>query len=74
MNQNTNYNRFNLSQYIDVQNVRVIALKVEHKESARITLSQVLPEFKISVLTEAIVRSKNSSHTEVTAWLMQQFQ
>jgi Uma2 family endonuclease len=59
---------------VDVQNVRVIAFKIENKGSMRITLSQVLPELKISILTEALQRTRSSNHTEVGAWLLQQFQ
>jgi Uma2 family endonuclease len=59
---------------VDVQNVRVIAFKIENEGSMRITVSQVLPELKISILTEALQRTRSSNHTEVGAWLLQQFQ
>ncbi|GAB4226925.1 MAG: Uma2 family endonuclease [Stanieria sp.] len=59
---------------IDVQNVRVIAFKIENEGSTRITVSQVLPKLKISILNEALQRSRNSNHTEVGAWLLAQFQ
>jgi Uma2 family endonuclease len=59
---------------VDVQNVRVIAFKIENEGSIRITVSQVLPELKISILTEALQRTRSSNHTEVGAWLLQQFQ
>lgn len=59
---------------VDVQNVRVIAFAIENEGSRRITESQVLTGLKIEILTEALQRSRNSNHTEVGRWLMQQFQ
>ena len=59
---------------IDVQNVRVIAFAIEDAGSKRITESKVLTGLKIKILTEALQRSRNSNHTEVGSWLMQQFQ
>ena len=59
---------------VDVQNVRVIAFAIEDAGSKRITESKVLTGLKIEVLTEALQRSRNSNHTEVGSWLMQQFQ
>ena len=59
---------------VDVQNVRVIAFAIEDAGSKRISESKVLTGLKIEVLTEALQRSRNSNHTEVGSWLMQQFQ
>ena len=59
---------------VDVQNVRVIAFAIEDAGSKRITESKVLTGLKIKILTEALQRSRNSNHTEVGSWLMQQFQ
>ena len=59
---------------VDVQNVRVIAFAIEDAGSKRITESKVLAGLKIEILTEALQRSRNSNHTEVGSWLMQQFQ
>ena len=59
---------------VDVQNIRVIAFAMENGGSRRIAESQVLTGLKIEILTEALQRSRNSNHTEVGAWLMQQFQ
>jgi Uma2 family endonuclease len=59
---------------VDIQNVRVIAFQIENKGSTRIAVSQILPELKISLLNEALQRTRSSSHTEVGAWLLQQFQ
>ena len=59
---------------VDVRNVRVIAFAIEDAGSKRITESKVLTGLKIEILTEALQRSRNSNHTEVGTWLMQQFQ
>ena len=59
---------------VDVQNVRVIAFAIENEGSKRIKESQVLTGLKIEILTKALQRSRNSNHTEVGTWLMEQFQ
>ena len=59
---------------VDVQNVRVIAFAIENEGSRRIKKSQVLTGLKIEILTEALQRSRNSNHTEVGSWLLEQFQ
>ncbi len=58
---------------VDVQNIQVIAFKIENEGSRRITQSQVLPGLEIKILTEALNRSRHSNHTEVGAWLLKQF-
>ena len=59
---------------IDVQNINLIALAVKDGGSKRITESQVLPGLKFEILTEALQKSRNTNHTEIGSWLMQQFQ
>ena len=59
---------------VDVQNVRVIAFAIEDGGSKRISKSGVLTGLKIEILTEALIRSRTSNHTEVASWLMRQFQ
>lgn len=70
------YEELQIAEYwvVDVQNVRVIAFKIEDRGSRRITESQILSGLNIEILTEALQRSRNSNHTEVGAWLLQQFQ
>ena len=70
------YEDLGIAEYwiIDVQNVQVIAFKIENQGSKRIQESQVLPGLEIKILTEALQRSRNSNHTTVSSWLMQQFQ
>ena len=70
------YEDLQIAEYwvVDVQNVRVIAFAIRDRGSQRIGESHVLKGLKIAVLTEALQRSRNSNHTEVGTWLMQQFQ
>ncbi|HHP7229758.1 MAG TPA: Uma2 family endonuclease [Xenococcaceae cyanobacterium] len=70
------YEDLGIAEYwiVDVQNVRVIAFKIENAGSKRISESQVLPGLEIKRLTEALQRSRSSNHTEVSNWLLQQFQ
>lgn len=59
---------------VDVQNVRVLAFAIADGGSKRIAESQVLTGLKIDILNEALRLSRNSNHTEVGKWLLQQFQ
>ncbi|VEP15811.1 conserved hypothetical protein [Hyella patelloides LEGE 07179] len=54
--------------------MQVIAFEIVDNGSKRITKSEVLSGLEINILTEALQRSRNSNHTEVGAWLLQQFQ
>ena len=58
---------------IDVQNVNVIAFAIKDGGSKRITESQLLTGLKFEILTEALQRSRNTNHTEIGTWLMEQF-
>jgi len=42
--------------------------------SHRIRVSQVLPDLEISLLEEALRRTRHSSHSQVGAWLLGRFQ
>ncbi|NJK58830.1 MAG: Uma2 family endonuclease [Pleurocapsa sp. SU_5_0] len=70
------YEDLEIAEYwvVDVQNVKVIAFAIKDGGSKRIAESQVLTGLKIETLTAALQRSRNSNHTEVGSWLMQQFQ
>lgn len=59
---------------LDVQNVRIIPFAIESGGSRRITESQVLPGLKISVLEEALRRSRSTDQSQVGAWLLAEFQ
>jgi Uma2 family endonuclease len=70
------YEDIGIAEYwvVDVGNVNVIAFAIEDNGSRRIAESQVLTGLKIKILTAALQQSRNSNHTEVGSWLMQQFQ
>lgn len=59
---------------VDIQNIKVIAFAMEDGGSKRIAESQILEGLKFNILTEVLQRSRNTNHTEVGRWLMQQFQ
>jgi Uma2 family endonuclease len=59
---------------IDVKNANIIAFNILELGSVRITESQVLPGLKMSVLIEALARSRNTNQTQVGQWLMSEFQ
>jgi Uma2 family endonuclease len=69
------YEDLEIAEYwvVDVGNVNVIAFAIKDTGSKRIAESQVLTGLKIEILTAALQRSRNSNHTEVGSWLMQQF-
>ncbi|WP_035800334.1 Uma2 family endonuclease [Crocosphaera chwakensis] len=59
---------------VDVKNVNIIAFKIEDKGSKRITQSLVLPGLEINSLVQALQKSRETNHSEVSRWLLQQFQ
>ena len=59
---------------VDVQGVNILAFQMEDKGSRRITQSQVLPDLEINVLVEALRKSREINHSEVSRWLLRQFQ
>ena len=59
---------------VDVQNIQVIAFSVADGGSKQIRESLVLPGLKISLIDEALQRSRNMNQRLVAAWLMEQFQ
>lgn len=59
---------------IDVQKIQIIAFSIESGGSRRITNSQVLPGLAISILEEALRRTRQMNHSQVGAWLLTQFQ
>lgn len=58
---------------LDVQNVQIIPFIIENGGSRRINESQVLPGLQISLLNEAL-RKTRLDHSQVCAWLLSQFQ
>ena len=59
---------------IDVQNGQVIAFAIVNQGSNRITQSQALTGLNMGIITEALQLSRKTNHTEVSNWLLQQFQ
>jgi Uma2 family endonuclease len=70
------YEELGVSEYwiIDVQKVEVIAFAVENNGSRRIQQSQVLPGLDIALLQEALQRTRQMNHGQVSAWLLTEFQ
>jgi Uma2 family endonuclease len=59
---------------IDVKKADIIAFSMLELGSVRIDRSQVLPGLAMSVLVEALDRSRHTNQTEVGRWLMSEFQ
>ncbi len=70
------YEDFGVEEYwiIDVKDVDIIAFQIENKGSQRIIQSQVLPDLPINTLVQALKKSRENNHSEVSRWLLQQFQ
>ncbi len=69
------YEELGIAEYwiVDVQNVQVIAFAIENRGSRRITQSQILPGLAISLLEEALQRTRQMNQNQVVAWLLAQF-
>ncbi len=59
---------------LDVQNVQIMAFTIENQGSRRITTSQVLPGLAISLLNEALRRTRQMNQSQVGACLLTEFQ
>ena len=59
---------------VDVQQAEILAFAVENRGSRKITRSQVLSGLELSLLEEALQRSRQTNHGKVSAWLLTQFQ
>ncbi len=59
---------------VDVKNVQIIAFTIEKEGSRRIRTSVVLPNLEIALLEEALKRTRQTNHSRVSAWLLEQFQ
>ncbi|NEQ36839.1 MAG: Uma2 family endonuclease [Okeania sp. SIO3I5] len=70
------YEAMNVAEYwiVDVQNVEIIAFTIANGGSRKINQSQVLPGLVISLLEEALQRTRQENQTQVYRWLLQQFQ
>ncbi|AVH67944.1 hypothetical protein CDG77_14360 [Nostoc sp. 'Peltigera membranacea cyanobiont' 213] len=70
------YEELGVAEYwvVDVQNAQIIAYAIAEQGSKRIQESQVLPGLAMSILEEALHRSREINQSEVGAWLLSQFQ
>ncbi|MCL2933715.1 MAG: Uma2 family endonuclease [Trichodesmium sp. MAG_R03] len=70
------YEALNIAEYwiVDVQNAEIIAFAVADGGSRKINQSQVLPGLAISLLDEALQRTRQINQTQVYAWLLNQFE
>jgi Uma2 family endonuclease len=59
---------------VDVQNVQVIAFIIENCGSRRISESLVLPGLEISLLNNALRRTRQMNQGQVCTWLLSEFQ
>jgi Uma2 family endonuclease len=59
---------------VDVKNANIIAFSMLELGSVRIDRSQVLPGLEISVLVEALTRSRSANQSQIGQWLMSKFQ
>jgi Uma2 family endonuclease len=68
------YEELRLSEYwvVDVEKACIIAFAMIDRGSQRIEISRILPDLKISLLNEALQRSRQENHGRVGQWLMQQ--
>lgn len=59
---------------VDVKQAEITAFKMQKQGSYRLNISQVLPNLELDLLRKALQQSRNTSHSQVGAWLLQQFQ
>jgi Uma2 family endonuclease len=70
------YEAIGVAEYwvVDVEKLQIIAYTMTERGSQRIEQSQVLPHLSISLLEEALQRSRQTDQSQVGAWIMSQFQ
>ncbi|MGK7943813.1 MAG: Uma2 family endonuclease [Microcystaceae cyanobacterium] len=70
------YEDMNVQEYwiVDVEKIQIIAFKIDNGGSWRIDESQLLLGLSMTVLREALRMTRENTHSEVSRWLMQQFQ
>lgn len=59
---------------VDVKKAEITAFKIQKQGSYRLNISQVLPNLELDLLRKALQKSRDTSHSQVGAWLLQQFQ
>jgi Uma2 family endonuclease len=70
------YEELGVAEYwvVDVQTAQILAYAMADQGSKRIQVSLVLPGLAISVLEEALRRSRETDQSQVGNWLLTQFQ
>jgi Uma2 family endonuclease len=70
------YEEIEVDEYwvVDVQKAQIVAFSIADGGSRRINQSQVLPGLEITLLQEALGRSRQMDNTQVGAWLLEQMQ
>ncbi len=70
------YEAMNVAEYwiVDVQKLEIIAFTIADGGSKRINQSQVLPGLAISLLEEALQRTRQENQILIYTWLFNQFQ
>jgi Uma2 family endonuclease len=58
---------------VDVQEGKVIGFRMEDQGSYRIQTSRVLEGLELLILEEALKMTRQTSHTQVTKWLLKKF-
>lgn len=59
---------------IDVQNVRILSFEIQNLGIRKNEQSQVFPGLEMSLLEEAIAKSRQMNHGKVSTWLLSQWQ
>ncbi|QDZ38767.1 Uma2 family endonuclease [Euhalothece natronophila Z-M001] len=59
---------------VDVKEAEITAFNIQKQGSYRLNISQVLPNLELDLLRKALQKSRDTSHSQVGAWLLQQFQ
>ncbi|MEL7071754.1 MAG: Uma2 family endonuclease [Cyanobacteria bacterium J06581_3] len=69
------YERLNVQEYwvVDVEASEVIAFKVDNGGSHQIQTSMVLPNLNMSIIEEALERSKTEDDGAINRWLLKHF-
>lgn len=70
------YEEMQIAEYwvVDVESAEILAFQVINQGSQRITQSQILPGLDMAILGEALKMAQQMDDSQVTAWLMAQFQ
>lgn len=69
------YENFGSQEYwiVDVQSQKIIAFAINDGGSKKISQSQVLLNLDLSILEEALQKTRVANHSQVGAWLLQKF-